>query len=60
MNNLKTTRASRREFLRQASALSIAGTAAPFAINLASIGAASAQVTGRIQGAGVCVSVRSE
>ncbi len=34
--------AARRIFLRQASALSLAGTAAPFALNLASIGAASA------------------
>ena len=49
-----TTKASRREFLRQASALSIAGTAAPFALNLASIGAASAQVTGGYK-ALVCV-----
>ena len=39
-----TTKASRREFLRQASVLSIAGTAAPFALNLASIGAASTLV----------------
>ena len=49
-----TTKASRREFLRQASALSIAGTAAPFALNLASIGAASAQMTGGYK-ALVCV-----
>ncbi len=34
--------ASRRAFLRHASALGLAGTAAPFALNLASIGAASA------------------
>jgi uncharacterized protein (DUF1501 family) len=34
--------ASRRLFLRQASALGVAGTAAPFALNLASIGAAAA------------------
>jgi uncharacterized protein (DUF1501 family) len=34
--------ASRRLFLRQASALGLAGTAAPFALNLASIGAAAA------------------
>ena len=54
MSQLKTTRASRREFLRQASALSIAGAAAPFAINLASIGAASAQVAGGYK-ALVCV-----
>ena len=38
-----TTKTSRREFLRQASALSIAGAASPFALNLATIGAASAQ-----------------
>ena len=37
---------SRREFLKRASALSFAGTAAPFALNLASIGAASAQSVG--------------
>jgi len=40
------TRQSRREFLKRASALSFAGTAAPFALNLASIGAASAQSVG--------------
>jgi uncharacterized protein (DUF1501 family) len=34
--------ASRRLFLRQSSALALAGTAAPFALNLASIGAAAA------------------
>ena len=39
---ITTISASRRSFLRQASALSLAGTAAPFALNLASIGAASA------------------
>ena len=39
---MKTLNASRRTFLRQASALSLAGSAAPFALNLASIGAASA------------------
>lgn len=49
-----TMKTSRREFLRAASALSIAGSAAPFAINLASIGAASAQVTGGYK-ALVCV-----
>jgi len=38
-----TTRASRRQFLKTASLLSIAGAASPFALNLASIGAASAQ-----------------
>jgi uncharacterized protein (DUF1501 family) len=40
------SRLSRREFLKRASALSFTGTAAPFALNLASIGAASAQVAG--------------
>ena len=34
---------SRREFLRTAGKLSVAGTAAPFALNLAAIGAAAAQ-----------------
>jgi uncharacterized protein (DUF1501 family) len=38
-----TTQASRRQFLRAASALSVAGAATPFALNLASIAAASAQ-----------------
>jgi uncharacterized protein (DUF1501 family) len=38
-----TTQASRRQFLRTASALSVAGAATPFALNLASIAAASAQ-----------------
>jgi len=38
-----TTRASRRRFLKTASLMSIAGAASPFALNLASIGAASAQ-----------------
>ncbi len=40
------SRLSRREFLKRASALSFAGTATPFALNLASIGSASAQVAG--------------
>ncbi len=40
------SRQSRREFLKRASALSFAGTATPFALNLASIGSASAQVAG--------------
>lgn len=40
---MSETNASRRQFLRAASALSVAGTAAPFALNLAAIGAASAQ-----------------
>ncbi len=38
-----TSNASRREFLRRAAALSSLGTAAPFALNLAGLGAASAQ-----------------
>ena len=49
-----TQKTSRREFLRQTSALAIAGSAAPFALNLASIGAASAQVAGGYK-ALVCV-----
>lgn len=38
-----TINASRREFLRTASRLSVAGAATPWAINLAAIGAAAAQ-----------------
>jgi len=49
-----TMKTSRREFLRQTSALAIAGSATPFAVNLASIGAASAQVAGGYK-ALVCV-----
>lgn len=49
-----TIKTSRREFLRQGSALAIAGSTAPFALNLASIGAASAQTTGGYK-ALVCV-----
>ena len=40
---VKNLNQSRREFLRAAGRLSIAGTAAPFALNLATIGAAAAQ-----------------
>jgi uncharacterized protein (DUF1501 family) len=40
---VKTVDTSRREFLRVAAKLSVAGTAAPFALNLAGIGAAAAQ-----------------
>jgi uncharacterized protein (DUF1501 family) len=40
-----TIDASRRQFLRTCSALSVAGAATPFALNLASIAAASAQST---------------
>lgn len=38
-------RASRRQFLKTCSLMSIAGAASPFAVNLAAIGAASAQTT---------------
>jgi uncharacterized protein (DUF1501 family) len=40
---MKTYNTSRREFLRKAASLSVAGTAAPFALNMAGIGAAAAQ-----------------
>ncbi len=40
---VKTGNESRRAFLRTAAKLSVAGTAAPFALNLAGIGAAAAQ-----------------
>jgi uncharacterized protein (DUF1501 family) len=40
---MKIINSSRREFLRTAASLSVAGTAAPFALNLAGIGAAAAQ-----------------
>ena len=43
---MKNINQSRREFLRTASRLSIAGSAAPFALNLATIGAAAAQTAG--------------
>ena len=43
---MKSISQSRREFLRTAGRLSIAGTAAPFALNLATIGAAAAQTAG--------------
>ncbi len=43
---MKNISQSRREFLRTASRLSIAGSAAPFALNLATIGAAAAQSAG--------------
>ena len=36
-------RASRRQFLKTASLMSMAGVAGPFALNLAAIGAAAAQ-----------------
>lgn len=50
-----TTNASRREFLRTASALSVAGSATPWAINLASIGAAAAQTVPADYKALVCI-----
>lgn len=50
-----TTQASRREFLRTASALSLAGSATPWALNLASIGAAAAQAAPADYKALVCV-----
>lgn len=40
---MKKPSQSRREFLRTAARLSVAGSAAPFALNLATIGAAAAQ-----------------
>jgi uncharacterized protein (DUF1501 family) len=49
-----TTRATRRQFLRTASAASIAGVASPFALNLAGIGNAAAQTAGDYK-ALVCV-----
>ncbi|HQR22081.1 MAG TPA: DUF1501 domain-containing protein [Burkholderiaceae bacterium] len=50
-----TIDASRREFLRTASRLSVAGAATPWAINLAAIGAASAQTAPTDYKALVCV-----
>lgn len=50
-----TLNASRREFLRTASALSVAGTATPWALNLASIGAAAAQTVPTDYKALVCI-----
>jgi uncharacterized protein (DUF1501 family) len=41
-----TTNASRRKFLEWSAKLSVAGAATPFALNLASMGAASAQSSG--------------
>jgi uncharacterized protein (DUF1501 family) len=51
---VKTVNQSRREFLRTAAKLSVAGGAAPFALNLAGIGAAAAQTTSEYR-ALVCV-----
>ena len=50
-----TTLASRREFLRTASRLSVAGVATPWAVNLAAIGAAAAQTAPTDYKALVCV-----
>lgn len=50
-----TSKASRREFLRTASALSVAGSATPWAINLASIGSAAAQTVPTDYKALVCI-----
>ena len=50
-----TTQASRREFLRTASRLSVAGVATPWAVNLAAIGAAAAQMAPTDYKALVCV-----
>ena len=45
MNSIGAKRASRRQFLTAASALSAAGVATPFALQLAALGEASAQVS---------------
>jgi uncharacterized protein (DUF1501 family) len=50
-----TTQASRREFLRTASRLSLAGVATPWTVNLAAIGAAAAQTAPADYKALVCV-----
>jgi len=50
-----TMNASRREFMRTASALSIAGSATPFLVNLAGISAAAAQTAPNDYRALVCV-----
>lgn len=50
-----TIQASRREFLRTASRLSVAGVATPWAVNLAAIGAAAAQTAPTDYKALVCV-----
>ncbi len=50
-----TMKASRREFLRTASALSIAGSATPLVVNLAAMSAASAQTMPTDYKALVCV-----
>jgi len=50
-----TSKASRREFLKSAARLSLAGTATPWALNLAAIGAAAAQTAPTDYKALVCV-----
>jgi uncharacterized protein (DUF1501 family) len=50
-----TSQASRREFLRAASRLSVAGAATPWALNLAAIGAAAAQTVPTDYKALVCI-----
>jgi len=50
-----TAQASRREFLKSAARLSLAGTATPWALNLAAIGAAAAQTAPADYKALVCV-----
>jgi uncharacterized protein (DUF1501 family) len=47
--------ASRREFLKRSSALSVLGVSAPFALNLAAMGSAAAQTTPSDYKALVCV-----
>lgn len=55
MTNRPVSKLQRREFLRRASALSVAGCAAPWALNLAAMGEASAQTALSDYKALVCV-----
>lgn len=55
MHKPTTLNATRRHFLRTASALSVLGAGAPLALQLAGIGAASAQAAGEDYRALVCV-----
>ena len=50
-----TINASRRELLRAASRLSLAGVATPWAVNLATLGAAAAQTAPSDYKALVCI-----
>ena len=50
-----TNNASRRQFLRVASRLSVAGVATPWAVNLATIGAAAAQTVPTDYKALICI-----